>query len=89
SPEGRQQVGKWVADKNKRELLKWLKSANTEKQIYAVDGLYQLEKVGLKLSEEEKKILAFVVNKSGTMNVCFGCMHTKEEIVSVTRKFKH
>lgn len=32
-----------VENKNKVELFKWLQSTNFEKQLYAVDGLYQLK----------------------------------------------
>lgn len=31
NPKGRQQIDEWVINKNKTELLKWLKSPNTEK----------------------------------------------------------
>jgi hypothetical protein len=85
---GRQQIDEWVTNKNKTELLKWLKSTNTEKQIYAVDGLYQLKKVGTKLTSEEMKMINFVTKKSGTIYVCSGCIHSQDDIISVTKEFK-
>ncbi len=88
NPTGRNQIDDWVAAKNKTELLKWLKSTNTEKQVYAVDGLYQLKKVGVKLTEEEVKIINKVCNKKGTLYVCSGCIHSRQDISSVTKKFK-
>lgn len=77
---GRAQMDEWVEAKNKVEIVKWLKSANTEKQLYAVDGLRELEKAGIKLTEEEKRIVDFVCNKNGTVYVCSGCIHSRQDI---------
>lgn len=87
-PTGREQINKWILAKDKTELLKWLKSTNTEKQIYAVDGLLQLKLKGLKLTSEEIKVIKFVINKRGTMNICSGCTHYTGEIKNVTGVFK-
>lgn len=87
-PTGRQKIDEWVARKNKKKLLKWLTSANTEKQVYAVDGLYQLKQAGIKLTEEEINMITFVINKSGNMNTCSGCIYGKREISRVTQHFK-
>jgi hypothetical protein len=89
NPIGRQQIEKWVVKKDKAQLLKWLKSANTEKQVYAIDGLYQLKKVGIMLTDEELEIIKFVINKNGTMYVCSGCLHYHEEINSVTENLNN
>lgn len=86
-PEGRYQIIQFVKNGNKEELLKWLQSANSEKQVYAVDGLFQLYKQGMKPTEEELKMIAFVMHKSGNIRVCHGCMHTKDEIKTVLAKF--
>jgi len=88
NPIGRQQIEEWVANKNKVQLLNWLKSANTEKQVYAIDGLYQLKRVGIPLTDEELEIIKFVINKNGTMYVCSGCEHYYDEITKVTKKLK-
>ncbi len=88
NPKGRQQIDEWVTNKNKTALLKWLKSTNTEKQIYAVDGLCQLKKAGTKLTNEEMKMINFVTKKSGTIYVCSGCIHSRDDIIRVTKKFK-
>jgi hypothetical protein len=88
APEGRQQINQWVANKNKARLLKWLKSINTEKQIYAADGLFQLKKRGVKITDEELLILKYVTTKSGTVQVCSGCMRSQTDISTVTMEFK-
>lgn len=88
NPDERVQANEFVATKNKPELLKWLQSSNTEKQIYAVDGLYQLKKLGIKLTEEDLKMIKFVTGKKGTMHVCSGCIYSQEEISDVVKIFK-
>ncbi len=88
NPKGRQQIDEWVANKNKAELLKWLVSTNTEKQVYAVDGLYQLKKEGIRMTDEELKMVKFISKKSGEMYVCSGCLHSRQKISGVTKKFK-
>jgi hypothetical protein len=88
SPKGRQQIDKWVKYNNKIELLNWLKSTNTEKQVYAVDGLFQLKKTGTKFTKEELKMIKFVINKRGTIYVCSGCIHHQDEISVVSKEFK-
>jgi hypothetical protein len=88
NPEGQQQIDEFVKNKNKDILLKWLQSTNTEKQIYAIDGLHQLKNLGVKLEGQELKMIQFVMNKNGTMHVCSGCMYSQQEISHVTKKFK-
>ncbi|MBO9700998.1 MAG: hypothetical protein J7604_12365 [Sporocytophaga sp.] len=87
NPQGRQQIDDLVARKDKHELLKWLKSTNTEKQIYAVDGLYQISRLGVKFTDDELKMIKFVKGKKGTINSCSGCFHTQQLISSVTKQF--
>jgi hypothetical protein len=85
--EGRQQLNKMVARKDKAALVKWLQSGNTEKQVYAVDGLYQLKELGVQLTAEELRMIHYVSNKKGTVHICFGCIHDREEIRIVTEQF--
>lgn len=88
NPEGRQQIDRWVKNKDKGELLNWLKSTNTEKQLYAADGLYQLQKLGIKITDEELLILKLVTTKKGTVNVCSGCIYSQGNISTVAAEFK-
>lgn len=87
-PEGRQQIDTWVAGKNKSELLKWLTSANSVKQVYAVDGLIQLKKLGVELTDDEVRIIDFIRNKAGVIHVCSGCQFSEEEIKFVLKEIK-
>lgn len=87
-PKGRSQVIQFVKNGNKDELVNWLQSANSEKQVYAVDGLYQLSQKGIKLTENELQMIAFVMHKNGSISVCSGCMHSKDTIKSILSKFQ-
>lgn len=87
-PKGRQQIYEWIDNKDKTALIKWLKSTNTEKQVYAVEGLFQLRKAGVKLTDEELKIINFVFSKKGTVYTCSGCIHSRRNINDVIKEFK-
>ena len=86
-PVGRRQVDKWVLEKNKPELLRWLKSTNTEKQVYAVDGLLQLRKRGMKLADNEMSVMKCIIKKRGTINACSGCTYYNGDIKIVAKNF--
>ncbi len=77
-----------VKTKNKVELVKWIKSTNFEKQIYAVDGLYQLKENGTTYTIEELKLIKNVLDKKGTIFHCRGCVHSWTDVRMVTYKFK-
>jgi len=88
NPSGQEQIDEWVESKNKKELLKWLKSTNTERQVYAIKGLLQLKTKGIKLTVEEVNLIKFIKNKKGTIYVCSGCIPSRNEISIVTKDFK-
>ncbi len=77
-----------VAAKNKEELFTWLKSTNFERQVYALDGLYQLKASGTTYTIEEHKIIKNVLDKKGTIFHCRGCVHSWTDVKMVTWKFK-
>lgn len=88
SPEGRAQMDEWVQSNNKTQILKWLKSANAEKQVYAVEGLNQLKNAGTILTNDEIMMINYVCDKNGTIYVCSGCIHSREDIRRATRNLK-
>jgi hypothetical protein len=87
-PAERTKINNLVKTKNKAELLKWLKSTITEKQIYAIDGLYQLKRQGMKFSAEELKCIKNVLNKKGYAYTCSGCIYGQECIAELVKEFK-
>lgn len=85
NPKPRQQMEEFVTNNNKDSLIKWLQSTNTEKQIYAVEGLLELEKHNAQLSKEERVMIDMVLGKKGDLNYCVGCTHTSIKINEITR----
>lgn len=77
-----------VKTKNKEQLFEWIKSSNTEKQLYAVSGLFKLVQKGLKLTDEEINYITNVLNKKGFVRTCSGCIYSKKEIKLVSKDFK-
>ena len=87
-PKEKMIIDNLVATENKEELFKWIKSTSFEKQIYAVDGLFQLKENGTIYSTEELTIIKNVLNKKGTIFHCRGCFHSWTDVKRVTYKFK-
>lgn len=87
-PIGRQKINEWVLEKDKNKLLRWLTSTNTEKQVYAVDGLLQLKKEGGLMTDYEIKIINFIIHKKGTMFFCSGDSYWYQDITEVTKYLK-
>lgn len=87
NPKEKDSIDAFVAKKDTASLLKWLQSPNSEKQVYAVNGFYELRKAGRMLTEQEEKIIAFIIHKKGEIHTCSGCMHDSNEIKYITRRF--
>lgn len=75
----------FVQNNNKDSLVQWLQSTSTEKQIYALEGLYELNKAGLQLTTKEKQMAMYVKAKKGTINYCIGCLHSDIKIFEVMK----
>jgi len=88
NPRGRININKLIDKKDKSGILEWLKSTITEKQIYAIDALYQLKNCGIKLTDEELKMVEFVSNKDGSIETCSGCTFYGRGIKEVTEQFE-
>lgn len=86
--EERIQTDIWVRKKDRLSLMKWLQSTNFEKQVYAVDGLYQLKKSGVKLTEQENSIIKAIQSKKGKVHVCNGCLIGNDDLAEVLSKFQ-
>ncbi|PKP46225.1 MAG: hypothetical protein CVT94_15465 [Bacteroidetes bacterium HGW-Bacteroidetes-11] len=87
-PAGKVLIDKLVSKKNKEELFRILGSTNFEKQVYALDGLWQLKENGFTYSTEELKVIKNVLNKKGTIFYCHGCPHSWQNVIIATYKFK-
>ncbi|MFT3981632.1 MAG: hypothetical protein QM687_14250 [Ferruginibacter sp.] len=64
-------------------IRQWLKSANAEKQLYALKGYRILVNLGYKLTDEERTIIPIVEQKKGSVSTCSGCIYQDETFQSV------
>lgn len=87
TPKEKGLIDDFVANKDTTSLLKWLQSPNSEKQVYAVNGFYELRKTGRVLTKQEEKIIAFIIHKKGNIHICSGCIYDIDDIKNVTKKF--
>ncbi len=81
-------IESYVLTKDKESILKLAKSPNTEKQIFAVDGLMQLKEKGVTLSDSELTIIKVILGKTGTIQTCSGCLFQTRDIKVATYKFQ-
>jgi hypothetical protein len=68
-------------------IRKWLKSPNTEKQLYAIHGLERLENAGTILTPEDIRIVRLIARKEGTVNICSGCISFSDSIKNIVPGF--
>jgi len=88
-PPERIKIDRFVQKQSRDSLLKWIQSTNTEKQMYAVDGLLQLEQKGIALNSLELKLIQKVLSKKGTIYTCFGCIYNSDKIERIKESFKN
>ena len=85
NPEYMEQLNLLLQDDNVDIIRQWLKSANAEKQLYAIKGYRILVNQGYKLTDEEKRIISVVEQKKGSVSTCSGCIYmdmTFQDVVS-------
>ncbi|MEP7377703.1 MAG: hypothetical protein ABI675_30140 [Chitinophagaceae bacterium] len=83
NPEYLQKLDVLLENQDVEEISRWLKSANAEKQLYAIRGYKYLASQGYKLSEEEKGLLTIAGKKDGLVSVCSGCTYWSEDFQTV------
>lgn len=82
------QLNYFITKQDKDSIIRWLKSTNTEKQIYAIEGVFKLENSGIKFSKTELEIVENMINKKGTIQICSGCIYSVREISSIINQIK-
>ena len=83
NPEYMEQLNLLLQGDNVEIIRQWLKSANAEKQLYALKGYRILVNQGYNQTDEEKKIISIVEQKKGTVSTCSGCMYMDETFQNV------
>ncbi|RTQ49777.1 hypothetical protein EJV47_13290 [Hymenobacter gummosus] len=87
-PRERRTVRELVARRDTATLLRdWLRSATAEKQVYGVEGFYQLRQQGLRLTPGQLRLILFIKRKRGRINTCSGCSYGSDEMSTATRAF--
>ena len=85
APELMLQLIKILDKKDYNEVDNWLKSANIEKQVYAIIALNNLKKSGRKITAEQKRIIDIIKRKSGKVRVCRGCSESNDNISDIVK----
>ena len=80
-------VNQWVAQKDGDSLISWLRTGNTELQLYALAGLQQLQDEK-PLSDEVIQMVEFVLSKKGNVNICTPSHERAAAIPLITESFK-
>lgn len=83
NPEYMEQLNFLLLKNDIAEIRQWLKSANAEKQLYALRGYRILVNQGYTMTDEEKKIIEVVEQKKGTVSTCSGCIFMNETFQNV------
>lgn len=66
------------------EILSWLRSANVEKQLFAIEGLKRLKTMGRPITDQEQKLIDIIKLKRGYAHVCIGCVYSTNLISEIS-----
>lgn len=84
-PEGQLIMDSMLPLKDKTVIGHWLRSPNTEKQLYAAFALQKLKKQGIRLNKAERSLMRFATRKKGTLYTCSYCTYGTESIRSIVK----
>lgn len=76
-------VTDFVNKRDTQTLQRWLRSANTELQLYAVIGFIELYNSGFIPDITTTALLNYVLNKQGNLDCCVGCIGERYKIEDV------
>lgn len=76
---------KLIESKDTSQLTNWLKSGNTELQVYAIKGFHQLSKsnTSISIKPTTQKMIDLIKQKEGDVYTCSGCMHMNRSIKDI------
>ncbi len=77
----------YIATKDEAALLKWLQTGNTELQFYAIYGFSELAKQQITPGTEAMRLISFVLNKAGNVNICTRTHERTPSISSLKDQF--
>ena len=74
-PKYQQKLNALIESRDIAAIRNWLRSANAEKQLYAIRAYRFLTLNGYRLTEDELRLLKIVKQKDGDVSVCGGCTY--------------
>ena len=83
TPAPRRYINVAVKDRDISFIYSWLRSPVPEKQLYAIDAIYQLEKVGIPISADINDMIVCISQKEGGVQTCSGNLLVGREIKEV------
>jgi predicted metalloendopeptidase len=87
-PKYRKTLDSLILSTDTTALKTWLKSPCIEKQLYALDGLYNLKDEGFEFNESINSTIELIEKKKGIVNTCSGCMYFSDSIGDVLERVK-
>ena len=79
-PEYRKKLNLLIEKKDKKTLLKWLSCATTELQLYAIEGILDLSRKGIRFKDDSYDLIKRISKKKGDVYTCSGCTHWNRPI---------
>jgi hypothetical protein len=83
APEYYQKMEGFIRNRDKLSIYRWLRSANSEKQLYAVLGIRTLGRWRYSITDEDKLIIEIIKSKKGFVNTCSGCFYSNSSFQDV------
>lgn len=87
-PKYRKILDSIITEKDVKTLIKWLKSPFSGLQVYAIEGIYELEKQGVYFEKEVWEIIDFVALKQQKINICSGCLGDNLSVTEIVKQIK-
>jgi hypothetical protein len=89
-PKYRKTLDSLILSTDTTALKTWLNSPSLEKQLYALDGLYELKETkGFEFNKQILKAINQIEKKKGIVNTCSGCMYLSDSIGDVLERVKN
>lgn len=87
-PEFQLKLDALLENKDAHTIRKWLKSGNSEKQLFAIQGLRKMKGLGQELTPEDTRIIQLISKKNGLVNTCSGCIFSSDTIKKVVEEMQ-
>lgn len=83
APEYREKLDLLLQKRDAKTIFSWLRSANTEKQLYGLQGAYALQQMGYDIPPQDAQVIKLIRKKKGFAYTCGGCIFSHDPIQNV------